>query len=249
MCRHDAAGRSRWCIAARSDVPGVAPSRCRRAMLEWAKRGAARCASARSASRRRPRDGHGAGRGERGSAAVPRRSATSRSAILRHAPPLDEPISHASARGTRGSTGRRGHHRPIWDANEEAFQDHWEPRSPIEGTSSHFRRSGHRSVAVAGRLGRRRGRRPRASTAIYADENEQTGEQVGWLDSVATRRPWRRRGLAGALIARSLQVLRDRGMESAALGVDAENPTGALQVYERLGFQRRSRCAFSARPF
>jgi mycothiol synthase len=54
---------------------------------------------------------------------------------------------------------------------------------------------------------------------------------------VSVRRPWRRRGLASALIARSMVVLRGRGMAIAALGVDAENPTGALGVYERLGFR------------
>ena len=58
----------------------------------------------------------------------------------------------------------------------------------------------------------------------------------GWLQSVFTRRPWRRRGLATALIARSLVVLRERGQTSAALGVDADNPSGALGLYEGLGF-------------
>ena len=38
------------------------------------------------------------------------------------------------------------------------------------------------------------------------------------------------------LIAESLRVLRDRGMTSAALGVDADNPSGALGLYEGLGF-------------
>jgi GNAT superfamily N-acetyltransferase len=72
---------------------------------------------------------------------------------------------------------------------------------------------------------------------IYAHENAQLGLDIGWLDHVSVRRPWRRRGLASALIARSLLVLRDRGMAIAALGVDADNPTGALGVYERLGFK------------
>ena len=48
----------------------------------------------------------------------------------------------------------------------------------------------------------------------------------GWLEHISVRRPWRRRGLASALIARSLRVLRERGFEEAALGVDAENLVG-----------------------
>ena len=47
--------------------------------------------------------------------------------------------------------------------------------------------------------------------------------------------------LAAALVARSLLVLRERGMDSAILGVDAENPTGALGVYERAGFEVATR--------
>ena len=62
------------------------------------------------------------------------------------------------------------------------------------------------------------------------------GEPVGWLDSIFTRRPWRKRGLARSLIARSLGVLRERGATSAALGVDAANPNRALALYESCGF-------------
>jgi ribosomal protein S18 acetylase RimI-like enzyme len=54
---------------------------------------------------------------------------------------------------------------------------------------------------------------------------------------VFTRRPWRQRGLARALIARSLELLRDRGVASASLGVDATNPNQALHLYESCGFR------------
>jgi ribosomal protein S18 acetylase RimI-like enzyme len=46
--------------------------------------------------------------------------------------------------------------------------------------------------------------------------------------------------VASALIARSLRDLRDHGIAEAALGVDAENASGALQLYEALGFRRES---------
>jgi len=67
-------------------------------------------------------------------------------------------------------------------------------------------------------------------------ENEAMGRRRGWLESVFVRRPWRRRGLAQALVTRSLELLHQRGMEHAMLGVDADNPTGAVGVYERAGF-------------
>jgi ribosomal protein S18 acetylase RimI-like enzyme len=83
---------------------------------------------------------------------------------------------------------------------------------------------------------------------IYPEENEGLGLKRGWLDSVFTRRPWRRRGLARALIARSLAALRERGMTSAILGVDADNPTGALGLYEGIGFAVESRYTAWRKP-
>ena len=49
---------------------------------------------------------------------------------------------------------------------------------------------------------------------------------------------WRRRGVASALIVSSFKAFRERGLTDAALGVDSENPNGALGLYEGLGFRR-----------
>ena len=46
-----------------------------------------------------------------------------------------------------------------------------------------------------------------------------------------------RRGLARALIARSFQAIKEQGMTEAALGVDTQNPSGARQIYESMGFR------------
>jgi mycothiol synthase len=58
----------------------------------------------------------------------------------------------------------------------------------------------------------------------------------GWTDPIGVRRPWRKQGLASALIARSLRLLHAQGMTEARLGVDAQSPNGALRLYESLGF-------------
>ena len=63
------------------------------------------------------------------------------------------------------------------------------------------------------------------------------GYQRGWADPVFTRRPWRRRGLASALLGRTLVRLRERGMTSAQLDVDTQNVNEALTLYERHGFR------------
>jgi GNAT superfamily N-acetyltransferase len=70
----------------------------------------------------------------------------------------------------------------------------------------------------------------------------------GWLDSVFVRRPWRRRGLARALIARSLELLRSRGMTNASLGVDLSNPHQALALYESCGFRALSGATAYRKP-
>ena len=69
-------------------------------------------------------------------------------------------------------------------------------------------------------------------------ENEHQGRRRGYTEGIWVRRPWRGRGIASALIGRNLHELRRRGMTEAALSVDANNPTGALRLYERHGFQR-----------
>ena len=42
--------------------------------------------------------------------------------------------------------------------------------------------------------------------------------------------------------------LRRRGMDSVKLGVDAENPSGALGLYESLGFRVDKRAAAYRKP-
>ena len=85
--------------------------------------------------------------------------------------------------------------------------------------------------------------------SIYPEENIQLGLEIGWVDHVSVRRRWRNRGLASALIVRSMVILRDRGMDWAALGVDSENPTGALGLYERFGFRVHQTWVKYRKPF
>lgn len=61
---------------------------------------------------------------------------------------------------------------------------------------------------------------------------------LGWIGTLGVRRPWRRRGLGGALLRSAFGVLYERGLRRVGLGVDAQNATGALRVYERAGMQR-----------
>lgn len=57
----------------------------------------------------------------------------------------------------------------------------------------------------------------------------------GWVNVLGVRPPWRRRGMALALLHHSFGELYRRGRMRVILGVDSENPTGAMALYERAG--------------
>lgn len=83
---------------------------------------------------------------------------------------------------------------------------------------------------------------------INKQENEEFGRKRGHVELISVRRPWRGKGVAKALIARSLRVHKSRGMSEAALGVDAENPSGALQLYLKMGFKIVKRGGIYRKP-
>lgn len=136
----------------------------------------------------------------------------------------------------------------IWTADHDAFRDHWGGHDDSEANFRRWRDSSEFDPSlflvaydgdeIAGAV----------LNAIYPEENEDLGIRRGWLDSVFTRRAWRRRGLATALIVRSLHLLREREMDIAALGVDADNPSGALGLYESVGFAVTERMTAWRRP-
>ena len=67
-------------------------------------------------------------------------------------------------------------------------------------------------------------------------ENERNGRNDGWIGILGTRRGYRKLGLGRAMLLAGLQHLKANGVENARLNVDAANPTGALRLYESVGF-------------
>jgi len=59
--------------------------------------------------------------------------------------------------------------------------------------------------------------------------------EMGWVDSLGVRRPWRRRGLALALLHHSFGEFYWRGKRKVGLEVDAQSLTGATRLYEKAG--------------
>jgi GNAT superfamily N-acetyltransferase len=69
-----------------------------------------------------------------------------------------------------------------------------------------------------------------------------------YVGHVGTRRPWRRRGVASALLGAVLAAAGSAGTREVVLNVDASSPTGAVGVYERAGFDVESHGATYALP-
>jgi len=113
------------------------------------------------------------------------------------------------------------------EITEEAMADHW----------------GHVDIPFAEWRANHTGERFDPSLWFLAMEGgEPAGaalcsisDGIGWIDTLAVRRPWRRRGLGSALLSHAFRELYGRGMRRLALGVDAESLTGATRLYQRAG--------------
>lgn len=119
--------------------------------------------------------------------------------------------------------------RATFDTVDEAFSDHW----------------GHVPMDYDDWL--RRIDLPTFDPSLWfvAAHNEEivgtslctTTPEGGWVRSLGVRRAWRNRGLGLALLLHSFGVFWERGMPAVALGVDADNLTGATRLYEKAGMR------------
>ena len=116
-------------------------------------------------------------------------------------------------------------------AQQAAFADHWEyrPRDLARWRELHLE-----TEAFDPSLWRV----VRAGDEIVAGaicEGNRYGG--GWVSVLFTQRPWRAQGVGRALLRDAFWKFRDRGEPSAGLTVDAENTTGAFQLYESAGMR------------
>jgi len=143
------------------------------------------------------------------------------------------------------------HYRAIWEADMEAFRDHWGYSTPTEEDYKAWLENkiifkpelwqiawDVKTNEVAGQV----------RTFINVAENEKYNRKRGHTEFISVRRPWRKHGLARALIVRSLRLQKERGMTESALGADSENLSGAIRIYEECGFRVTKKSAIYRKP-
>lgn len=138
--------------------------------------------------------------------------------------------------------------REIVVAHAECFRGEWDFTEPVESDYEYILHDTYRDETlwqvawdgdtVVGQV----------KPFINHDENRERGYLRGYTEYISTHRDYRNRGIAGALLARALVAVRDRGMTEAVLGVDTDNPGGAFHLYTKLGFELQTYGATYTRP-
>jgi mycothiol synthase len=67
--------------------------------------------------------------------------------------------------------------------------------------------------------------------------NKEKHAKYGWILDIGVLKPFRRQKIGSTLMRNAIRYLRSLGMENALLYVDNQNPTGAIKLYERVGFE------------
>jgi ribosomal protein S18 acetylase RimI-like enzyme len=134
-----------------------------------------------------------------------------------------------------------GHVRLIWEAMTEAFQDHWGHVSPEEEAFNEFKDSPLTDLTLWKIAWDRDQIAGMVLNYVNEHENQEYNRRRGYTEDISVRRPWRRKGLARSLLVQSMQMFKDMGMEETALGVDTENLSGALRLYQGVGYREVQR--------
>jgi len=129
-----------------------------------------------------------------------------------------------------------------------AFGDHWgSPPVPAESWTAGLEGSDTRldlsflALSDARVLGYLLAEHSEGAEAV-------TGRREGWIASIGVLPAGRRRGVATALIAASLEAFAAAGFTHAALRVGTENESGAARLYRTLGFRPLYRTLTYTRP-
>jgi mycothiol synthase len=152
-------------------------------------------------------------------------------------PTVDDVPDHRLPEGLEIRPVRDEDMRTIWEADVEAFRDHWGFSEQTEEAYQRFLSFPYNDPTLWKIAWDGEGVAGQVKSFIDTAQNEEYGRKRGWTEAISTSRRWRRRGVAKALIVESIRELAARGMTEVALGVHTENPNGAYALYQSLGYE------------
>jgi ribosomal protein S18 acetylase RimI-like enzyme len=145
----------------------------------------------------------------------------------------EPPVAPAWPDGIAVRTMRPGEEPAVYEAHQQSFADHWEfTRLPYESWLGHLH-----GVNVDLRLWFLAVDGDEIAGVCLCGPRRRGDERIGWVSVLGVLPPWRRRGLGRALLLHGFGELHRRGFARAGLGVDAENTTGAVRLYEQGGMR------------
>ena len=137
----------------------------------------------------------------------------------------------------------------FYKAFDESFRDHFNPiQLTLEQTQHLVNSPGFRADLTLLAFGADNDPAGVCASQIRTNYNAQNQTSEGMVNMLGVRRPYRKIGLGRALLIRGLELLREAGMTTAVLYVDAESPTGATRLYESVGFSERKRSMVFEKP-
>jgi len=74
-------------------------------------------------------------------------------------------------------------------------------------------------------------------TGIDKKYNKEKNTRAGWIIDIGVMKAHRRKGIGTKLMIEGMKLLKAKGMTEAMLGVDDQNPTKAIKLYEKIGFK------------
>jgi mycothiol synthase len=152
-------------------------------------------------------------------------------------PSVDDLPDHSLPEGLEIRPVREEDVRTIWEADVEAFRDHWGFVEHTEADYQRFLAYPYLDTTLWKIAWDDEGVAGQVKSHIDTAQNEALGRKRGYTEAISTSRRWRRRGVAKALIVESIRELASRGMTQVALGVHTENPNGAFDLYAGLGYE------------
>lgn len=128
-------------------------------------------------------------------------------------------------------TFRLGEEERVYEAHMSSFADTWMfEREPFELWSHWFLKDTAFDPSLWFLI--EAGDELAGIALTRVSENE---PDLGWVRILGVTPEFRQRGLGQALLRHTFAEHASRGLERVGLGVDAQNPTGAVRVYERAG--------------